>query len=449
MDSFAHQPNRMYPFRLELSTRQLDLWQAIASGRYQFIAYGGAIRGGKTIGSLACIVALCKVFPGSRWALVRNTYRSLLQTSLPSLLKVVPPRFIARKPTAANNYTLHFTNGSQILLFAECFDTDKDLDRWKGLEVNGFVLEQAEELQWVTVQKAFERAGTWILPNKQPKPLVIATLNPSHKWPYEKLYKPWKRGLLPENWCYLPAFVTDNPHLPEGFLEHLKASMEPMHFARFVQGDWEAQRAEKPFAFAFDEAKHVSDAAVYRPDQPVYISFDFNVNPGCCIVAQHGYANGQTYLHVIDELRLPDTDLYAMSAILRERYGRSVLLLTGDASGNARSVLTRGAQSAYQILLRELNVGYMSLRVPTKNPPLLPSRSLLNRILGIHPGLAIHPQCTHLLNDLRYVEADEQGKPRKDNGDLTHLLDAFRYYLHTFHAEWALPAAGLFGGEGE
>jgi hypothetical protein len=423
----------------EFTQRQLELWEAASSGDFELIFFGGAIRGGKTLGAFGCLVTLANTYEGSRWAIVRRDLPSLLRTSWPSFKKVCPPHFIQEQPTSGNEYTIHLRNGSQILLFTENYQRDKDYDRWKGLEVNGFVLEQVEELQLSTLLKAIERAGTWLLKDtaRQPIVLVLATLNPSQGWPYEVLYKPWRQGTLPKRWCYLPASISDNPHIPEKYRESLRANLDPISYARFVEGDWEAQRADKPFAWAFRAEKHIHADSVLQRNTPIYLSFDFNVDPGCCIIAQHGYdESAQPYIHIIAELRQSNTDIYRMCSTLRDAYPEAVFLVTGDASGQNRSVLTRGQITAYHIIRQELQLNRGSLKLPKFNPPLLDSRILLNRMLEIHPALHIHPSCQYLITDLEQVEVDAEGKPDKSQAHLTHLLDAFRYYLHSFHGEW-------------
>ena len=141
--------------------------------------YGGSIRGGKTFAGIGALLLLSKVFPGSRWAIVRDTLQTLKRTTIPSFWKVVPEHFVEKYNQ--DTQTVTFTNGSQILFFAENYDQDKELYRWKGLEIN-VLLEEINELKEKTFNKAFERAGSHIIPGttKQPKPIIVGTCNPAH-----------------------------------------------------------------------------------------------------------------------------------------------------------------------------------------------------------------------------------------------------------------------------
>ena len=61
--------------------KQLEAFTALQSDKFNFILYGGAIRGGKTIWGLCSLLVLCEVFPGSRWCVVRENTDRLRTTT--------------------------------------------------------------------------------------------------------------------------------------------------------------------------------------------------------------------------------------------------------------------------------------------------------------------------------------------------------------------------------
>jgi hypothetical protein len=93
-----------------------------------------------------------------------------------------------------NNY-FEYDNGSRIYFFAENFKNDKDLDRFKGLETNIFLLEQMEELQQATFLKAIERCGSHYLRGYDNLPgLILGTFNPTSGWLKEEIYEKSKNN---------------------------------------------------------------------------------------------------------------------------------------------------------------------------------------------------------------------------------------------------------------
>ena len=217
---------------------QVRFFDAVFSGKFTELAYGGGIRSGKSATSLILAQLLCRIFPGSRWAIVRIDLPTIKRNVLPTFNKFRIDGFMG-EVNQNDSWTATARNGSQIVFFSESISEDPEMNRWRGLEVNGFFLEEANELQERSFSKAIERAGAWVLPpgKEQPPPLIISTFNPSGGWVKRKFYDPWKAGSLPGHRYYQPATILDNPHLPAAYLESLKQLPE-RDYKRFVEGDW-------------------------------------------------------------------------------------------------------------------------------------------------------------------------------------------------------------------
>ena len=72
----------------EPSPKQTEFIEAVLSGDYRVVLFGGAIRGGKTYAGLGTVLLLCKFYPGSIWAVVRDTLQTLRQTTIKSFKKI-------------------------------------------------------------------------------------------------------------------------------------------------------------------------------------------------------------------------------------------------------------------------------------------------------------------------------------------------------------------------
>lgn len=218
---------------------QERLFNTVRSGEYRIVGFGGGIRGTKTWGSLALLITLCRIFPRSRWAVVRKDLPRLRQNTIPSFnkLRELFGGFVGA--VNQSNWTATCANGSEIIFFPESIQEDPDLDRWKGLEVNGFDLEEADELAERSYYKAIERAGAWIVPNgKQPPPYIICTFNPNGGWPKRVFYEPWKNGTIRAPYAFVPATAADNPFVSEQQRQAWR-SMPEQEYKRFVEGDWD------------------------------------------------------------------------------------------------------------------------------------------------------------------------------------------------------------------
>lgn len=233
------------PVTFTATDKQCELMDAITSGLYSFIAMGGGIRGTKTFGTVGALITLHKMYPRARSAIVRKDLPTLRRNIIPSMdkLRLMSGGFIG--PLNMSTWSYPVANGGDILLFAEQATHDPTLERWKGLEVNWFLLEEASELQEASGNKSIERAGSYIIPAipddpnpAQPPPLVFFTFNPCKEWPRKWFYEPWKLGTIKAPYFFLPSTIQDNPYATEAYKETLKY-LPKEEYDRFVKGEWD------------------------------------------------------------------------------------------------------------------------------------------------------------------------------------------------------------------
>lgn len=417
--------------------KQEEFIKAVFSFDYNFLTYGGAMGGGKSWVCLAILVMLAKIYPRSKWCVIRESVPTLTKTTLPTFRKIVPPNFLHSFNQNENMAT--FTNGSQMLFMAEDFQNDKDFDRFKGLEVNGFLLEQIEELQEGLLDICFIRSGRWsIEPSpeyphpKQPPPIMIANVNPTLLWPKRRVYDPYQKGALPKKWFYLPAKITDNPKLFEDkeYMAQLD-NLDSLTRRRMIEGDWTAFAVEKPYLYNFRVDKHVTNE-VYEinPHLPILVSFDFNVEPMTTVLGQK---TDESTVHVFDEKTINTGSAEEMAELVKSDYPGYEIQITGDATGKNREKARRGNINAYTVIKDVLELYDRDIRVPTKNPAHRDSRILCNSVLQ-HANVIIHSNCENTIRDCVYSQVDEDGDLVKTKDEGRHHFDNFRYLLHEmFH----------------
>jgi phage terminase large subunit len=219
-----------------LTARQEEFVLAALSGNYNEMLYGGAMGGGKTVVAVLLISLLCKMYPGSIWVFVRKDLNRMRNTVIRTWKRFAPHPFFA---AINGSMVAKAVNGSEVHFMGEQSDTDPDQNRFRGLEVNGFVFEEANECLESTWNIAGMRAGRWKCPGgRQPKPLRIATCNPNTDWPKRRFYDPFKRASLTAPFYYLPAYMTDNPFLDADYLAALENIPEELRRV-MIEGDWE------------------------------------------------------------------------------------------------------------------------------------------------------------------------------------------------------------------
>ena len=417
----------------------LEIMKAVQyKSQKRIFFFGGGVRGGKSFLCLFALLRIAKLFPGVKIHIIRNSMPVIQSTIEQSFLKLCKEykRFNRDK----GNYFVEFHNKSRIYFFAEQYDSDKDLDRFKGLETNIIFLEQIEELQEKTFEKAQERLGSWRFKG-EPNPIILSTFNPTNvEWIRETVYYPYKIQDIPYNYHIEMVTAKDNPFVAEHQWEIWKNKKDKKSYQQYIEGDWDVLTDVNIFAYSFDRNKHVQ--SVEKRYEYIYLSFDFNVNPSVCLLAHIG----DNHLHIFSELRIENSNVYEIIEGIENLSEGLPLFITGDASGRSRSHLLKDNMNTYDIIKRELNITHHSFHVPKSNLGLFDSRQIVNATLE-HMDVRIDSSCKYLIEDLLTVEVDTKGsylhKTRRDrdisidkrDSTKTHLLDCFRYYCNTYFAK--------------
>ena len=412
--------------------KQLEFIEAVFSFKFECLLFGGAAGGGKSYVSLATLITLAKVFPNSRSHVIRESLPTLKRTTIPTFFKLCPKSFIQNYHQT--DHVVTFTNGSTLEFFPENFSQDKNLTRFDGLETNFFLLEECQEIQKKTFEKCKLRVGRHIMQKgkRQPPRLILMTCNPSQNWTKDLFHNPSLEGSLQNSYFYKRALMSDNPDLPSEYIEAMK-NLDDVTRQVFVEGNWDVIDVDRPFAYGFNKFKTVKPNVQIQKGEPIILSIDFNVDPITCIAGQ----SFKDKIRVFKEFRLRNSDIYRLCEAIRSEFGDQFFIVTGDASGQNRSAMTKGVVNYYTIIRDELDLPKSAFKVPSFNPSIKNSRVLLNSILQKHADLQIDSSCQYLINDLQQVEADENGDIDKSkDSKLTHLLDCFRYFLWTFHHDF-------------
>jgi hypothetical protein len=449
---------KFFPKQEEFISHALHLVQnddGIWRNAWKIIWYGGGVRGGKTVAGLGAIILFCKLFPGSRWVVVRRSIEDIKRNTLTDFYQLYPPDKLKQKPTASNSWTAILSNGpdkptSEIVFFGENYDRDKLHMRWRGLASNGMLLEEGNELQWSSYQKAIERTGTWKqgqtwnIQGREIYPsLILVTCNPARNWAKDKIYDKWEDKTLPKGIHYIQSRAYDNPHIPAAWIADQKDLLDDATFEMFIEGNWNMTFNDRPWIRTFNRSQHLysghSDELIRRGK--LHLICDQNVEPPALIVCQWG----KGWYHLIDETDFDKGDVYAVARWVLMNYPGFEYAIGGDASGRKRVLEVKGNLSFYQILQTQLTIKRDGREIvpvivaPKANLPLIKSRVLCNAVLKTHPAVRIAEHCKNTIGDIEAAKADKEGnlvKSRKDESEYLDHFDCFRYSIHLAFPDW-------------
>lgn len=433
---------------MQFTEKQTLAMSKLQSEKYNFILFGGAIRGGKSVWGLSSLLVMCQVFPNSRWCVMRESMEKIRTTTIPSFRKLEPSGYLKQSP-----YEYTHPNGSVILFKSENYAQDKDLDWMKGLEVNGFLFEEINECQEQTLNKAFERSGAWIIPNApyQPKPIILATCNPTFGWVKDRVYDKWVDGTLPETWDYIPSKITDNPHLPQAYLDGLK-NLPKFEYLFFVEGNWDIQLKTGGEFYKSFEVNHHVKPVFYNPALPLHISWDDNVNPylPCGIFQIEGKE-----LRMIDEIAgvTPNNTVKAVcNEIIRRYQGHAAgLFVYGDATANKQDTKLEHGYNFYRLVTEYLKQFNPRNRVGASNPSVAMRGNFINTVFETGFGglsFVIGENCKKTISDFislkeaadgtKNKEMDSDPKTKVRYQKYGHFSDLFDYICVTaFSSEFS------------
>lgn len=223
-------------------THTLDLLEDFNNGVVEII-YGGSAGSAKTFLGCYWIAKMALKYGGSRWLIGRSELKILKQTTLQTFFEVCKIQGLVNNIHYVYKEQIseiHFFNGSVVILKDLAYQpSDPDFDTLGSLEICGAFIDEIAQIR----KKAWDVILSRIrykLDEFKIKPKLFGSLNPSKNWVYTYFYKPFKEGTIETTRKrFIRALPTDNPYLPESYLEILNG-LPKAERNRLYLGLWEA-----------------------------------------------------------------------------------------------------------------------------------------------------------------------------------------------------------------
>ena len=221
--------------------------------------------------------------------------------------------------------------------------------------------------------------------------------------------------------------TTDNPYLPDAYVELLEANYDKRMLQAYRDGKF--VNIQNETTYMFERSKNVKKCE-YNRSEPIHIGLDFNVHPFACVLA-HIYPSSPK-IQVFDTISLShagqgDLLTQRMADTIKSKYPNENYIIYPDASSRQRA--TSSAFSDFDIL----KMNGFQIRMGNKNPLVVNRVNSVNKMLEgnqLQPNIIIDPRCKDLILDLEKVT----NKPNtrildKSNTLLTHSSDALGYLV--------------------
>lgn len=410
--------------------------------KYSFheVLLSGSVGSAKSILLAHIAVTHCLLYPNARFCLARRSMpdlkRTIFQTVLDHLADVDPSTYEVNETKAS----IKFNNGSEIISTSWA---DKKAKKARSLQLSGIGFEEVTEND-DTDKKAFDELRMRInrLPHV-PEQIIVAATNPDS--PSHWAYKHWIVSEKPNRHVYY-SVTTDNPFLPQTYIDQLKEDLDPKMALRMLQGQWIEIEDEVVYYSYSRERNYRNETYKVNPHIPVSFSYDFNIGVNKPISACFFQVIGDSF-HVFEEVVI---DGARTESSLEEAANRGLFNLSqtyicyGDAAGKHRD--TRSNNTDYDIIdkfvknyrRKDGSLLQYERRTPMANPPIRDRHNILNAYCVNLNGLArlfVYKEAKTVDEGLRLVKLRPGSQYIEDDSKrFQHITTALGYAIHYHNA---------------
>ncbi len=373
----------------------------------------------------------------SRWAVVRNTYRELTDTTVKTWLDWFDD--VGDFVNQDMAHRIKFEDVEAELLF-RALDRPADVKKLLSLELTGAWVNEAREVPRAVIDMLQGRVGRY--PSKReggPTWLgVIMDTNPpdSDHWWY-RLFE----EVAPDGWRLFRqpsgrASDAENlENLPDGYYDRLQAGKDDEWIAVYVDGEYGFISEGRPVYPEFRDHLHVAKESIEVLDgTPVVIGIDFGLTPA----AVFGQRDNRGRWRWIHELVTEDMGAVRFAELLQNdmagRFQGCEFQVWGDPAGEQRAQTDE--RTPFQILRAR---GLKARPAPT-NDFTLRRESVavpLSRLVDGEPGLLVSPACQMLRKAMGggyaykriQVSGDERFHDKPDKNQYSHVAEAAQYLM--------------------
>lgn len=398
----------------------------------------GPVGSGKSVGCVLDLFTRMERQPNSRWAVIRNTYRELTDTTLATWMDWLRPfgTFVYKDMKWTT------LNGSEVLFRA--LDRPDDIGKLLSLELTGAWVNEAREVPRPIIDMLQTRVGRY--PSKRDGGpdwfgIILDTNSPDDfSWWY-RLFE----EVQPEDWQQfvqpggLEEGAENVENLPAGYYKRICQGKDQAWVDVYVNGNYGFIVDGRPVYPQWQDKLHVFPA-VYDPALPLIIGIDFGLTPAAVFVQRDQV--GQ--FGCVDELVTEDFSAVEFADVLGERlrstYRGCETEIWGDPAGEQRvqtdkrtpfSILKAAGIDARPARTGGKNENDIRLRVEAV------VRNLTRLTTMGGPGLVVSPTCRYLRRAmaggykyrLMQISGEERFHESPEKNIYSHVAEALQYAM--------------------
>jgi len=394
----------------------------------------------------------------TRWAVVRNTYPQLNDTTIKTFMDWIPETVFGRYNKAEHVYTITGFPGVHIEILFRALDKPQHVKNLLSLELTGAWFNEAREIPWEIIKPMIGRVSRYPAPKDGGATWygIICDTNPpdNDSWwfnlfetdTFTVLAKRWesKTNRVFQEVFKQPGGLSDKAEntqfLVNGYYDALAADPDEGWVKVHVHGEYGFIRTGKPVYETYKDSLHCRSTPVIS-GLKIYRAWDYGLTPAC--VLHQITPSGQ--LRAIDEVVATRAGISDFTdEVLKHcavNYPMYEFEDVGDPAGNTTIDIEKSNEKSCFSIQRakgvDIQPGKQALELRLESV-----RYGLNTLIDGNPAIVVDPKCKVLRKGfqggykyrriLTSGEAKYQDKPDKDKH--SHAHDAHQY-----------QAAELFG----
>jgi hypothetical protein len=401
----------------------------------------GPFGSGKSVGALMEIIRKAHEQTPSpidgirytRWAVVRNTFTQLRDTTMKTVFDWFPPEIYGNHKVADHDYIITEFPGVRIELNFRALDRPDHVRNLLSLELTGVWLNEAREIIRPVWEALDGRIGRY--PSRRNGGCswygCIMDTNPPDEdnWLYKLVEKekPHNLELFKQPGGRSPQ-AENIPNLPKGYYEDLAIGKTPEFVRVYIDGEYGFTVEGTPvYQSSYSDSFHVAKNEIeVIPNLNVIAGFDFYRHPAC-VLSQMTY-RGQW--RILDELYEDNMGIerfltQRLEPLLAQKYRGMGIFGYGDPTGTVRSHTDE--RNAYDVLKQR---GFRFIKPAHTNAVMTRVGAVEGYLLKNcgpgEPAFLLSPNCQLLRKGFNGGYQYKDGVPDK-KGNYHHVHDALQY----------------------
>jgi hypothetical protein len=427
------------------TTREFHLSEAFVR------ALMGPIGSGK---SVACVIEMFRLsflqnpnrsgIRKSRWVVVRNTYRELIDTTIQTFFDWYPESmgiFLKQDLKFTTEVPMDDGTTAHIEFLFRALDKPNDIKKLLSLEVTGGWINEAREIPKQIMDMLIGRLGRY--PNMRDggatwHGLIMDTNPPdSDHWWY-KLFEidiPHNHAIFKQ-----PSGTSQEAenlsNLPKGYYTNMQAGKDKEWINVYVDGNYGFVMDGKPVFPEYKDSVHATDETIeLNPMLPIYIGIDFGLTPA----ATFGQLSASGRWLIFDELVTEDMGAKnfgrLLNAHISKHYPGYTMEIYADPAGDQRAQTDE--TTPFQILQAQ---GITAWPTYTNDPIIrreAVAATLTRMDFAGNTGFIIGPKASMIRKAMaggyKYrrmaVSGQERFMDKPDKGRYSHVADSLQYLM--------------------